>query len=107
LVYGAYYELFVSVPGVHIPRVTISENTWGKTVVNFTMNVPTVTHFIVLVVGLLSVCFSFVIYVIHFGSLKIKTMKYWKVMITGFAICLIAEFIAVVDFFGSALDGVG
>jgi hypothetical protein len=41
LAYDGYYELFASVPNVHVPRVAFAYNQWGQATVSAVLNTPT------------------------------------------------------------------
>ena len=105
--YESFYELFVLKSGVHYPRVTLNQNDWGNTVVNFTLNIPTVTNFIILFSAFVSIYASIKIYIITISASNKRTIKYWRIQLTGFAICFISMIIAWFDFFNSAFQGVG
>ena len=105
--YEAFYELFVFKFGVHYPRVTLNQNDWGNTVVNFTVNIPTVTNFIILFSAFVSIYASIKIYIITISASNKRTIKYWRIQLTGFAICCISMIIAVSHFFNTAFQGVG
>jgi len=101
-VYHSYYELFI-----RVPRVNLGQDTWGNTMVNFTLDTPTKTNFVILISGFLSILTSLVIYTIRIFNLNVKTKKYWIIISIGFIICLISIFVAISDFMGSAFEGVG
>ncbi|MCD4793514.1 MAG: hypothetical protein K8R54_09795 [Bacteroidales bacterium] len=105
--YEAFYELFVLKSGVHYPRVTLNQNDWGNTVVNFTLNIPTVTNFIILFSAFVSIYASIKIYIITISASNKRTKKYWRIQLIGFAICFISMIIAWFDFFNTAFQGVG
>jgi len=99
----AYYELFVSIPRVHYPRVLLSSN-GVKTI---SLNVPTVTAFIILFVGLLSICSSIIVYVINLIFKVKKPRHFWIIQIVSLIICFFSSLYAVYDFITTAFDGVG
>jgi hypothetical protein len=103
----AFYELFILEEGKHYPRVGLSYNAWGNTVVDFTLNVPTVTAIIILLAALISMYASVRIFLIRVFAWEKKTKKYWIIQLTGFLICLTALIIGVLDFFNTAFQGVG
>jgi hypothetical protein len=103
----AFYELFIFEEGKHYPRVGLSYNTWGNAVVDFTLNIPTVTAIIILLAALISMYASVWIYLIRIFAWEKKTKKYWIMQLTGFLICLTALIIGVLDFFNTAFQGVG
>ena len=105
--YEAFYELFVFKFGVHYPRVTLNQNDWGNTVVNFTLNIPTVTPFIILFSAFVSIFASINVYIITISASNKRTKKYWIIQLTGIIICFISMIIAVYDFLTTAFQGVG
>lgn len=105
--YRAYYDLFVFMPGVHYPRVALSENTWGDTMVQFTLNVSTTTDFILLGAALVSLYASVRVFVANFLHRGQRAKTYWIVLGVSFLVAAIAFLIQWSDFMGTAFDGVG
>ena len=105
--YEAFYELFVFKTGVHYPRVSLNQNDWGNTVVNFTLNIPTVINFIILLSVFVSIYASIKIYIITISASNKRTIKYWRIQLIGFVICFLSMIISWFDFFNNAFQGVG
>lgn len=105
--YRAYYDLFVFEPGVHYPRVALSENTWGDTMVQFTLNVSTTTGFILLGAAFVSLYASVRVFVANFFYRGQSAKTYWIVLGVSFLVVTIAFWIQWSDFIGTAFDGVG
>ncbi len=105
--YRAYYDLFVFEPGVHYPRVALSENTWGDTMVQFTLNVSTTTGFILLGAAFVSLYASVRLFVANFFRRGQSAKTYWIVLGISFLVAVIAFLIQWSDFMGTAFDGVG
>ncbi len=105
--YRAYYDLFVFEPGVHYPRVALSENTWGDTMVQLTLNVSTTTGFILLGAAFVSLYASVRLFVANFSHRGQSAKTYWIVLGISFLVAVIAFLIQWSDFMGTAFDGVG
>ena len=105
--YGAYYDLFVFEPGVHYPRVTLSETMWGDTMVQFTLNVPTTTGFVLLSAAFVSLYASVRLFLANLFRRGRSAQTYWIVLGVSFLVAAIAFCIQVNDFMGTAFDGVG
>lgn len=107
LAYRAYYDLFVFEPGVHYPRVALSQNTWGDAVVQFTLNVPTTTGFIKLGAALGGVVTAVLLFVSTRRHTAPKVRVYWLLLALICLIYVAATLLAWSDFMQTAFDGVG
>ena len=107
LAYQAFYDLFVYEPNVHYPSVELSQNVWGKTVVNFTLNIPTTTRIIIFCAALVSIFASVMVFVGMFFRVGKHVQIYAKVQAVSLLICVISYTIQVLDFMNNAFDGVG
>ena len=107
LAYRAFYDLFIFEPNVHYPKVQLSQTTWGKTVVQFTLNIGTTTSFIIFGAALVSIYASLMVFVVAFFGDGKPTRTYWRVQAICFLICFVATAIQLNDFMSTAFDGVG
>lgn len=105
LAYRAYYDLFVFEPGVHYPRVALSQNMWNDTVVQFTLNVATITGFIKLGAALGGMVTAVLLTTRRHTAPKARV--YWVLLAAIYLIYAAAAFMAWSDFMQTAFDGVG
>jgi hypothetical protein len=101
--YKAFYELFTNELGVHFSRVVLRPMGNGTKIVEFALNAPTITSFIILFMSLLSICAAMMIYIIKIFAVDKKTRIYWIFQITGFLICLLSIFYSIYDFFNTSI----
>jgi hypothetical protein len=103
--YGSVYDLFVTVPNIHIPRVEISYNVWQEPIVRFVLNTPTVTAALMLFGAAIALCgtaYTFGV-LAKGGSQPVG----WALQIVGLALALIAWIVQINDVLSNAFRGVG
>jgi hypothetical protein len=101
-VFESFWELFVSVPGVHYSRVTMEEVNWGWTRVEFVTNTPTIGNFLVLVGGLIAIA-GVLGTVVRTARRRDGTPLFWLIVqALGFSLAFVAMLIVIDDFFSSA-----
>ena len=105
--YRSFYDLFVFKPGIHYPRVALSDNVWGQTAVNFTVNVPTTTGFIILGTAVLGLLVSILLFVAISRGKGRNVRVYWLILAIAFVVSVMAYIVQVLDVFANAFEGVG
>jgi hypothetical protein len=104
--YAGFYDLFVHVPNIHIPRVEISYNTWQEPIVRFVLNTPTVAAAIIVLGAVVALCGTvYTFWVLVRGGSPSKGG--WGVQAIGLGIALIAWIVQVNDLLSTAFQGVG
>ncbi|MFZ1400777.1 MAG: hypothetical protein WAS33_27995, partial [Candidatus Promineifilaceae bacterium] len=105
--YHSFYDLFVFEPGVNYPWVELSQTVWGKTVVHFIVNVPTVTRFLIFVIAVLGIVSGLFLFVFTFLGEAKKVQAWWRMLVILLLASVICYMVQLFDFFSNAFDGVG
>ena len=101
LIYEGMYDLFASVPAVHVPR--ISMDSLGM---HAGLDVPTVTSAAMVVGGLAAVVGA--AWALWRWSTRSKTPR-WSILLQGLGLTLaiVAMVVSILEFLATAFDGVG
>ena len=106
-IYLGYYDLFVFVPQIHDPRVTIASTDYGVPIVSAVLNVPTFCGVLICLGGI----------VIVYGGLR-ELWRWWTrsqdgrirfcvLQAFGLGVAVLAWLVYAVDVFTNAFRGVG
>ncbi len=102
-----YYDLFVFVPQIHIPRVTITTTDFGVPIVSAALNVPTLCGAVIVLGGVVAA----------YGGLRelwrwwtrspVGRVRFWAVQALGLGVAALAWLVYAVDVLTNAFQGVG
>ncbi len=95
------YDLFASVPAVHVPRISV--DTLG---IHVGLDVPTLTSAAMAVGGLMAVVGA--AWALWRWSTRSKTQR-WSILLQGLGLTLaiVAMVVSILEFLATAFDGVG
>ncbi len=101
LFYEGVYDLFASVPAVHVPRILV--DTLG---IHAGLDVPTVTSAAMAVGGLAAVVGA--AWALWRWATRAKT-QLWPILlqVSGLTVAVVALIVSILDFLATAFDGVG
>lgn len=101
LAYEGMYDLFASVPAVHVPRILVD-----SVGIHAGLDVPTLTSAAMAVGGLAAV--GGALWALWRWSTRAKT-RMWPILlqVVGLTVAIVALAISILDFFSTAFDGVG
>ncbi len=102
-----YYDLFVFVPRIHFPRVTITMTDFGVPIASAALNVPTLCEVVIFLGGGVAV----------YGGLRelwrwwtrssVGRVRFWVIQAFGLGAAVLAWLVYAVDFLTNAFQGVG
>ena len=107
IAYRSFYDLFIFEPGVNYPWVELSQTVWGKTIVQFILNVPTVTSFLIFVSAVLGLFAGVFVFIFTYRGKAKKVQAWWRIFVIMLVASMICYAVQVFDFFSTAFEGVG
>ena len=101
LVYEGIYDLFASVPAVHVPRISV--DSLGM---HAGLDVPTLTSAAMAIGGLAAIIGA--LWALWRWSAR-STTPWWTILLQGIGltVAIVALVVSVLDFLATAFDGVG
>lgn len=101
LVYEGIYDLFASVPAVHVPRISV--DSLGM---HAGLDVPTLTSAAMAIGGLAAIIGA--LWALWRWSAR-STTPWWTILLQGIGltVAVVALVVSILDFLATAFDGVG
>ena len=101
LVYEGIYDLFASVPAVHVPRISV--DSLG---IHAGLDVPTLTSAAMAIGGLAAIIGA--LWALWRWSAR-STTPWWTILLQGIGltVAVVALVVSILDFLATAFDGVG